>query len=1254
MNTDFKTFKNIFSNVDPKKLKKLKIAGAITGGIAAALYLAFLIIPHFIDINKFMPMISSEVEKLSGFKLSMENPKVLTTFRLGVKVKADSVNLNYKDNSPLMNLQKPEIELNLPSILIGHINLDKIKADKFDTYLVFTKDKKYTVMEYVDNIIKNTTPSEPVIQKEETAEFNFPIEIRNVNIKAGKIALHLIDENANKTYLTQLNDSILTMKSLEGPLRIKTKGFTGIENTNIHFANFDIDFKTKLPKIDSSASKPAESTDIEEFELNFNPFKTLEDFNLETDILANLNIKNIEDFKANGDINIQKFSLKLSDIQLPDSYANLHFKDKTINIDSKAYVSKEEYLETKSTITTGKKTKLDLNLNTDKITLKSLKNLVGAVLDICCIENDIRNMTANGYIKGNFNLKTDLKTIKSNGEFRLIDGGIAYSKAGFVLSQMKAFLDFSNNALNIKDTSAFVNGAKFDIKGEIAQNADINLTVKSDPLKIKDLINLASEFKLVNKKDIADFDFQDGALTIALNVLGDFKNIQPKADINLNNFKMLVKSAKMPISINDISIVARPKDKDDIDAVINVSNIKVTMIEPKINFTAPNAKITADMTNIIIEPASALLEGTSINVSGTVNNYMKLPELNIKINGNVHPNTVFAFIPKEMRTGITYKGLMPYSALVSGTIDNIKITGNLKTNASNYISIVNIPSVNSQENSLNLDMALKNDVLDLVEINTKSPRGKLATVRGQIKNIYAPEPVLSNLNINIPNKVNVIIPPLFDTSLNIIGDITLSGKAFSPDITGYTNIDTLKYPDFGLTLETLALNFNKNTMTIKANNAKVANSDFSGDADISTNFLKGIIINSLNYNSNYIDTDALIKLADKVIKSMPAPPPSTSASASAPADLGVIIKQGGAKISKLKSGTLFIENINYDHKLTNNIYYLNNLNAIFAQGTANGTCSYNVMNGKIAVDMGAENISLKEAAKQFIGVDLVKSGTLQGNAKLTLSGATLEEQMRTLNGTVKFDVKDGEYGETISFGRFINASNVLGSGTFAAGLNNITSKVNSLNTQEFKNIDGLLNFNNGVASVSSFKSQGPNMSLYANGTYNLLNNYANLKITGKVSSKVAGVLGNLGINKMQSTVEKATVAAENAINKAADKLTEKYGENKAVQAGLAILGGIKNAKTGTTADGTAEQTQQKTAGQIVTSMIKEKVNPIFGTIAAADLANIPALSTNENENTKNFQVIINGLITNPKSIKSLKFQTDNSSTTNTNVVPAAN
>ena len=1236
---DFKSFKGIL-NINETAKKKLKITAAVTGGIFAAVYILFLIVPYFINLNNFIPMVSSEVEKISDLKLAADNVKLRTTFKFGIKLQADSFAINYKDNSPLFNLKNPEIELNIPTLLIGHINLDKIKADEAGGYLIFTKDKKYTVMEYVDNILKTAEAGGEQQTQQNSQGFNFPVKIQNINIKAGKIALHVIDENENKTYLTQLNNSVFSMKSLSGPVSFKTKGFVGIKDTDIKFANFDIDFKTKLPKITTNEETAGKKQDGKEMpELIFNPFKTLEDFNLKTDIIAKLDIKNVEDFRAKGNVDIQNFSLKLSDIQLPESYLNLNFKDRDIDINSKLFISNAEFIETKSGFRTGKKPKLNLDIRTDKIALESLVNIAAALLDICCVDNDIKNMTAAGYIKGGFNLDTNLKTIKSNGELRLVDGNISYANAGLFLSQMQAFLDFSNNALNIKDTSALVNCAKFSINGEIASNSDVNLNIKSDPLKIKDLINIATEFKLVNKKDIADFQFNNGDLTVLVNILGDFKNIQPKADVDINNFNMLVKSAQMPLSVENINIIARPKDKNDINAAINVKNVSASMQEPKLAYNAAHIKIAADMTNITLEPFNSSLEGTKINISGDIKNYMQNPELNIKVNGNVHPATVLAFIPKEFRGSVTHQGNMPYNATVIGALDNIRINGTVSSNPANYISVVEIPAVNGLVNSLNLEMAVKNDALEIDTISAKSSSGKLAEIKGQVKNIYAKEPIISNININIPNKTKLVIPMLGRASMNIIGNMSLSGKAFSPNITGNLNIDALNYPDYGLTLESLAMNFNKSIMSAKLDNVKVANSDFSGDANISTNFSKGIIINSLNYNSNYIDTDALIKLADKIIKTMPAPAQTASSVKNTqPQDLGATINTGNAKIAKLKSGGLIIEDINYSHNLLKNIYNLNNLNAKFAQGTASGKCSYNVLNGKIGVDMQAENIAMRDASKAFIGIDIVRSGTLAGSAKVSLSGATLEEQLRTLSGTVTFEVKDGEYGENISFAKFINAANVLNLGTFNAILNNVTSKVSTLNTQEFKNITGILTFNKGIAGVSNFKSQGPNMSLYASGTYNLMNNNANLKITGKVSSKVADVLGNLGVNKMQSTVEKVTTVAENTINKAVDNLSSKYSDNKAVQTGLAILGSIKNAQNTTEQNET--QGEQKTAGQVLTSIIKEKTNPLFGPIPANDTANVPALYGNDTEAAKNFQVTILGPIAKPSSIKSLKFQND--------------
>ena len=155
VNMNFAPLKGIL-NISNDKKRNIKKVSVILAGIFAAIYLAFFFIfPNVIDLNKFTPMISSEVEKMTGFKFNAKNLKLGTTFKFGVKLKADRIALNYKDDSPLLNLAKPEIEINLPTILIGHINLDTIKADSLDAYLVFTKDKKYTVMEYVDKILEN-------------------------------------------------------------------------------------------------------------------------------------------------------------------------------------------------------------------------------------------------------------------------------------------------------------------------------------------------------------------------------------------------------------------------------------------------------------------------------------------------------------------------------------------------------------------------------------------------------------------------------------------------------------------------------------------------------------------------------------------------------------------------------------------------------------------------------------------------------------------------------------------------------------------------------------------------------------------------------------------------------------------------------------------------------------------------------------------------------------------------------------------
>ena len=97
-------------------LKVLKLSSIGLFSLIFVLYLSFLfILPNVVNINNFLPQINSEIEKQTGFKGALENPKLKTTWRLGVKVLANKVSVKYFDDSDFVVLTSPAIEINLPS-----------------------------------------------------------------------------------------------------------------------------------------------------------------------------------------------------------------------------------------------------------------------------------------------------------------------------------------------------------------------------------------------------------------------------------------------------------------------------------------------------------------------------------------------------------------------------------------------------------------------------------------------------------------------------------------------------------------------------------------------------------------------------------------------------------------------------------------------------------------------------------------------------------------------------------------------------------------------------------------------------------------------------------------------------------------------------------------------------------------------------------------------------------------------------------
>ena len=1172
-------FKKISDNSKVSKILALSVS--IIFGMSVLIYACFLfILPKAINLNGFTPKIATAIEEQTGFKFDIINAKIQTTWRLGVKVYADKILLKYTDGSNFIVLTNPSVEINLPTLLFRHLNLDKIYVKNAELAFSFKKDKTYTIEQHVNIINKNLKENE-----NQQSSQKIPIELKNINIEVQSTKITLNDENVSKTFILNANNSKISLSSLNGPLKIKSSGYIGaIENKN-NFIDFDVNLYTKLPSIEENIKQ---DNIAQNFKMDFNPLTGLDKFSFHSKITADLKINELgEKFNAKGYFNIDDITLNLNSYSLPKSFIKTKFDKNIINTRSNIYISKDELLKADNSMSVGKKSKIELNIKTKKINLSSLKTLLASIFEMLAIKNDIKSAIASGYFNCDFNLKSDLKSVNSAGKLQLYNGNIKYPKIGLDITNTVSLLDFSNNKISIKDTHTYLNGSKLAISGTIDTNTNTNVKITSDPLKITDIIKLGKQIGIVKDKDIKDYSFTGGIVTVLLDIKGNFKNITPIADIKVENLAMSANNVKMPVKIDKISITAQPdeKDKKNFLAKVEIQNINAALSNPKLTINAPKCMLNADLQTIELEPLTLNVQGTKIDLLGNVKNYMSKPEINISSEGNIAAQTILAFIAQQNKKYISYAGQIPFNTTITGALDDIKIKGNFITNPKNFISIIDIKNISGKENKLNLDVNVKNNNLIINSLAVNSNGADIAKVSGKINSINSNKPQLAPLNIIIPQKISVVIPALGKIAFDADANMALNSQITKPQITGIANIYNFNYPQYKAVVSSATLDFKKNIIDLQAQGVKISDSDFNANAEISSDLGKTIIINSLNFNSNYINADELLKLTSSM------PNTQTTAGPSLP----INIKKGTGKITKLKSGTIEIQNISFNFNLYNNLFTLSNIIATFADGNITGDATYNIANTKVSVDGIGKSINVKKAASCFVGgSSIIMSGTANGIAKLNYRGNTYDQQIKTMSGQIIFDIANGQYGEAARFERFLHAGNLLSQSLLNWNINQTISAVTSRNTGEFKSINGKISLANGWANITSLESSGPNMSLYITGKYNLLTENSDIKVLGRISSSVVSVLGPLG---------------SFSLNKVVDKLPE---------TGLAILNTIKTIAP---------------------------TNPLFADISKNDLDKIPELSTISNNSTsKDFQVLINGQLSKTTSIKSFKWannETDN-------------
>ena len=125
--------------------------------------------------------------------------------------------------------------------------------------------------------------------------------------------------------------------------------------------------------------------------------------------------------------------------------------------------------------------------------------------------------------------------------------------------------------------------------------------------------------------------------------------------------------------------------------------------------------------------------------------------------------------------------------------------------------------------------------------------------------------------------------------------------------------------------------------------------------------------------------------------------------------------------------------------------------------------------------------------------------------------------MQSLNGDLKFLVKNGRMSTLGKLEHLLYAQNVVADSMLRTSLSVVTKAITLKDTGLFKYLRGDIHLANGMANIKMLQSQGPQMSLFIKGQYNPENDYAKLVVLGRLSDDVIsglGAFGDFSFNKL--------------------------------------------------------------------------------------------------------------------------------------------
>ena len=1149
--------------------KRLKKPAVIAGSVILALYVLFLIIPFVLSpfVNSYSHYLSKVIDDTCGFKIRFENVKLVTTPKLTAGVKAGHISAMLPDDDEFLSADNAQIKISLLPLLIKRIELDKISAANISAVLKVQKDGKFLIEEYLP---KNTDTAAETEQTQAPIT-GLPLGLKLSNhlpdIKINNYKASFIDLDSKKEYSIAGQNFNITDFILDKKINVKADGKITLAGDEQFSYDIKI-FNRLMPDIELNdlvfaPQNTAEDTKQPEITVNvIDIFKAINKnqfcANLKTDIKTSGTFENPH---LEGLISIDGLTMAVDGKKLPDGHFILDLQGKKVLLNSELFTASNEKTSINGDLKTGKNAHLNLDFKSNA-EINNIFRIINSLAKSAGI-NDLETLSAKGAIDADFSIKSDLKKLESNGYFKIPSASIKYALYNVLIDNINADTDFSNNGINIKNAGFTILSQPLKIYGTIQNDTTTSMHLTADKLLLKGLVTAAGQTGLLKENDI-----KSGTLSAKVSLEGTFKEMKPSVNLSVNNINILNKPSSTSVKLNDAKFdVAQENGK--YKGIINLDTLNIK--NPLAAVSMPAAKVTMDTKDITIADTYITLNNSRADISGKIADYTgKKPQIDIRAQGALTASDIKAFLPKELAGEIKAVGKLPLLAVITGDNKAQNIDIQLLANPSNYISLLGVDKLTGKSTLINSNIKIADNSLKLSDTGLYALNGSrtlsenpkenlsgganLVSVKGFVDNITS-NPRLNGINIKSAEMLGASIPGFKNSKVTTQFELTLNGNPATPDMKGFANIPTVSIPTIKTNLKNMTVDITNKSINIDTPTITIDNSIMDAKTIVSTNFSKGIIVNSIDYKALLLDSDTLIKAMEGLPAQTSATSSAKASSSSAGADLGVIIRNGKGTITKFKSGNIIATDLNSDFSLKNNVFYLKGLQGSAYNGKFNGDISVNVLNGKTTVDFKGSGMNAVNAIEGAAGLKNALSGTLGFNAKLGLNAyaPNQNEMMKSMTGSVDFSVTDGEFGNIGRLENLLLAQNIVSNGVMAALVATVANKPVVKSSAQFKTITGDMSFNNGGAQIKSIKTSGPSMAYYITGKYNLINASANLTILGRLGADVVAALGPIGelsVSKLTSYIPKFGTLTGNLINAmTTDPKSEKTEEIPALSNG---------------------------------------------------------------------------------------------------------